>query len=235
MGGPQVLERLGRIDTVVLDKTGTLTTGEMTVKTSTAPGEDAGEVLLLAAAVEAGSQHPIGAAVRRAAAAYGTPPPAADLGTTAGSGVRERVDGRMIAAGRCGDAEALPGALRDAVHAADERGHTAIVVTVDDRPLSVLAVGDSLRAGADAAVERLRRAGLRTVMATGDRPAPAGDEFTCRPRPGQSWKKPGRTGATAFPGSYASRSANRLREPLSDVEGSASGFPPGGSDRPTSS
>ncbi|WP_433235970.1 heavy metal translocating P-type ATPase [Actinomadura nitritigenes] len=174
VGGPQVLERLGRIDTIVLDKTGTLTAGAMSVlAVSVVPGEDTGAVLRLAAAVESVSEHPIARAVRQAAIPYGVPSPAADAGTEPGRGVRGEVDGHVVTVGRCEDPETLPDVLCDAVGAADERGHTSVVVTADERPLAVLTVGDGLRAGADGLVRRLERMGLRTIMATGDRLAPA--------------------------------------------------------------
>ena len=172
LGGPETLEHLGRIDTVVLDKTGTLTTGRMSLQAvNVVPGEDREEVLRLAGAVESASEHPIGRAVARAA---GDPLPAVTgYETTPGHGVRGQVEGRAVAVTRCPDAGALPEPLRLAVAAADERGHTAVAVTVDERPVAVLTIADSLRAGADSLVAALRRKGLRTVLATGDRPAAA--------------------------------------------------------------
>ena len=174
LGGPRVLERLGRIDTIVLDKTGTLTAGRMSLRdVSVAPGEEPGEVLRLAGAVECASEHPIGRAVAQAAAAYGPLPAVTGFQAVPGHGVRGRVGGRQVTVSRCADDGALPEPLRAAVDAADQRGDTAVVVTAGERPLAVLTVGDGLRAGADSLVARLRRMGLRTILATGDRPATA--------------------------------------------------------------
>jgi Cu+-exporting ATPase len=174
INGPQALERLGRIDTIVLDKTGTLTTGRMTLLDNTAvPGEDAGEALRLAGSVEDSSEHPIGRAIARAAAPYGPQGTVTGFQAVPGHGVHGLVNGRLITVSRCKDADTLPEPLRAAVHAADEQGHTAVVVTAEDRPLSVLTVGDSIRPGAREVIDRLRRMGLRTVLATGDRPATA--------------------------------------------------------------
>ena len=171
INGVEALERLGRVDTIVLDKTGTLTTGRMSVLDRVAaPGEDADAALRLAGAVEGPSEHPIGRAIACAAA-----PPAAVTGFQAvpGQGVHGQVDGRLIMVGRCKDPDALPEPLRAAVRTADERGHTAVVVAADDHPLAVLTIGDDVRAGAREVIDRLRRMGLRTVLATGDRPATA--------------------------------------------------------------
>jgi P-type Cu+ transporter len=173
-GGPQALERLGRIDTIVLDKTGTLTTGRMSLlDLSVVPGADAGEVLRLAGAVESASEHPIGRAVVQAAAAHGPLPAVNGFRAIPGHGVRGQVGGHLVTVTRCEDDSVVPEPLRAAVDAADRRGDTAVIMTADERPLAVLTIGDSLRAGADSLVERLRRMGLRTVLATGDRPATA--------------------------------------------------------------
>ncbi|MGK5553490.1 heavy metal translocating P-type ATPase [Actinomadura kijaniata] len=171
IGGPRALERLGRVDTVVLDKTGTLTSGRMTLlDRAVVAGEDPDAVLRLAAAVERASEHPVGRAVARAAPA---PPEATGFRATPGLGVRGRVEGREVEVVRCDDAGALPAPLRAAVARADDQGHTAVVVRVDGRPVAVLTVGDTLHDDAAEAVGRLRRGGLRPVMATGDRPAAA--------------------------------------------------------------
>ncbi|WP_344453746.1 heavy metal translocating P-type ATPase, partial [Actinomadura kijaniata] len=172
IGGPRALERLGRVDTVVLDKTGTLTSGRMTLlDRAVVAGEDPGEVLRLAAAVERASEHPIGRAVVRAAPAPA--PEATGFRATPGHGVRGRVEGREVEVVRCDDAGPLPDPGRDVLARADDQGHTAVVVRVDGRPVAVLTVGDTLHHDAAEAVGRLRRGGLRPVMATGDRPAAA--------------------------------------------------------------
>ncbi|GAA5615657.1 cadmium-translocating P-type ATPase [Streptomyces platensis] len=176
--GPEALERLRRIDTVVLDKTGTLTTGRMSVTALTARtgGLDAAAALRLAATVEQGSEHPLARAVTAYADEQqpGQPlPPVTDFSATPGHGVRGTADGRRVEVIRPGDLTGLPAPLPDAVHTAEEAGHTAVLVTVDGTPEAVLAVGDTLRPDSYRAVDRLRRLGLRPVLATGDRAATA--------------------------------------------------------------
>jgi P-type Cu+ transporter len=174
------LEPARRIRTVVLDKTGTLTAGTMTVTAvSTCPligsaGEAAQrEALLLAGAVEDGSEHPIGQAIARAAAArFGGLPAVTGFTALPGAGVRGRVGDRDVTVGSPGlFAELLievPGALRDAAGAAADEGRTAVLVGWDGQARAALAVADELRPGAAAAVARLRALGLRPVLLTGD-------------------------------------------------------------------
>ncbi|WP_030983453.1 heavy metal translocating P-type ATPase [Streptomyces sp. NRRL S-1813] len=176
--GPEALERLRRIDTVVLDKTGTLTTGRMGVTALTARtgGLDATEALRLAAIVEQGSEHPLARAVGAAAAERlpGQPlPPVADFGATPGYGVHGTADRHRVEVTRPGDLTGLPAPLPHAVHTAETAGHTAVLVVVDGTPEAVIAVGDALRPDSYRAVDHLRRLGLRPVLATGDRAATA--------------------------------------------------------------
>ncbi|MEU7208889.1 heavy metal translocating P-type ATPase [Streptomyces sp. NPDC044989] len=176
VSGPQTLEALQHVDTVVLDKTGTLTTGHMTVATTTALpgalGQD--DVLRLAAAVEQGSEHPIGRAVvayARRTLQAGPLPDVSDFTATPGHGVSGRVDGHAVEVG-APDGK-LPRTLAKALATAEEAAHTPVVVQVDGRPKALIAVGDLLRPDAYRAVDRLRRLGIRPVLATGDRRAPA--------------------------------------------------------------
>ncbi|MFJ6789148.1 heavy metal translocating P-type ATPase [Streptomyces angustmyceticus] len=176
--GPAALERLRRIDTVVLDKTGTLTTGRMSVTALTARtgGLDATQALRLAAVVEQGSEHPLARAIDADAAARlpDRPlPPVRDFAATPGHGVRGTADGHRVEVTRPGDLTGLPAPLPEAVHTAETAGHTAVLVTVDGTPEAVLAVGDTLRPDGYRAVDHLRRLGLRPVLATGDREATA--------------------------------------------------------------
>ncbi|WP_328686998.1 cation-translocating P-type ATPase [Streptomyces caniferus] len=176
--GPEALERLRRIDTVVLDKTGTLTTGRMSVTALTARtgGLDATEALRLAAVVEQGSEHPLAGAIGAFAAARLPDrqlPPVADFGATPGYGVHGTADRHRVEVTRPGDLTGLPAPLPEAVHTAETAGHTAVLVTVDGTPEAVLAVGDTLRPDGYRAVDHLRRLGLRPVLATGDRAATA--------------------------------------------------------------
>ncbi|MFI9611556.1 heavy metal translocating P-type ATPase [Streptomyces sp. NPDC052023] len=169
--GPQALEGLRHIDTVVLDKTGTLTSGHMTVARVTTPpgglGRDA--VLRLAGAVEQGSEHPLG----RAITAYaGRPLPGVrDFTAEAGRGVRGLVEGRLVEVGAC-EGE-LPGELAGARQAADAAARTPVLVRVDGTAEAVVEIGDVVRPGSYRAVDRLRRLGIEPVLATGDADAPA--------------------------------------------------------------
>ncbi|MFE2193889.1 heavy metal translocating P-type ATPase [Streptomyces olivaceus] len=176
VSGPQTLEALQHVDTVVLDKTGTLTTGHMTVAGVTAlpgtPGQD--DVVRLAAAVEQGSEHPIGRAVvayARRTPTAGSLPDVSGFTATPGRGVSGRVDGHAVDVGAPDGS--LPRALAKALAAAEEAAHTPVLVRVDGRPKALIAVGDLLRPDSYRAVERLRRLGVRPVLATGDRRAPA--------------------------------------------------------------
>jgi Cu+-exporting ATPase len=169
-----------RIRTVVLDKTGTLTTGAMAVTAvitsplAGAAGQAAQrEALLLAGAVEDGSEHPVGQAIARAAAArFGGLPEVTGFTALPGAGVRGRVGDRDVIVGSPGlFAELLiqvPAALLDAVGTAAVEGRTAVLVGWDGQARAALTVADELRPGADAAVARLRVLGLRPVLLTGD-------------------------------------------------------------------
>ncbi|MFF3644070.1 heavy metal translocating P-type ATPase [Streptomyces sp. NPDC002564] len=174
--GPQALEALRHIDTVVLDKTGTLTTGHMSVTAVTAAPDGIGETaaLRLAAAVERGSEHPLG----RAITAYArrtrpgeTPPAVREFRALPGQGVRGEVEGHLVEVREPGDTPTGP--LGDALAAAETAAHTPVLVRVDGVPQAVIAVGDPVRPGSYRAVDRLRRLGVRPVLATGDRTATA--------------------------------------------------------------
>ncbi|MEU8511703.1 heavy metal translocating P-type ATPase [Kitasatospora sp. NPDC048722] len=174
--GPEVLESLRRVDTVVLDKTGTLTTGRMRLAAVTTAGaEDAfeDEALRLAGAVEHRSEHPIGRAVAAAARERcGELPPVSGFRATAGVGVAGTVEGRAVRVVRP-DAVDLPPELAEAVAEAGRAGRTAVVVELDGRAAAVLAVGDTVRSGSWRALHRLRGMGLETVLLTGDGPGAA--------------------------------------------------------------
>ncbi|MFJ3493799.1 heavy metal translocating P-type ATPase [Streptomyces sp. NPDC086091] len=174
--GPQTLEALQHVDTVVLDKTGTLTTGHMTVAHVTVlPGTlGEAEVVALAGAVEQGSEHPLGRAVTAYARRTGSGDPlpeVTEFTAVPGHGVRGLVDGRTVEIGA--PDEKLPRALAKALAAAEEAAHTPVLVKVDGRAKALIAVGDLVRPGSYRAVDRLRRLGIRPVLATGDRKAPA--------------------------------------------------------------
>ncbi|GBP99031.1 heavy metal translocating P-type ATPase [Streptomyces spongiicola] len=176
VGGPRALEGLRHIDTVVLDKTGTLTTGQMTVArvTATADGLGREEVLRLAGAVEQGSEHPLGRALvsyARRTAPDRALPEVGEFTALAGRGVRGVADGRLVEV-VAPDGE-LPEPLAAALLTAEDTPHTPVLVRVDGVPEALIEVGDVVRAGSFRAVERLRRLGVEPVLATGDREAPA--------------------------------------------------------------
>ena len=171
----QALESAGRIRAVVLDKTGTLTTGVMTVQdivvVSGGPAEE--EALRLAGAVEDASEHPIGQAIARAAAArLGTLPPVTGFAALPGAGVRGTVEGRVISVGSprlFGELSLLVSPpLRQAAEAAEDQGQTAVLVGWDGEARAALVIADQLKPHASAAVARIRGLGLRPVLLTGD-------------------------------------------------------------------
>ncbi|MFJ8041086.1 heavy metal translocating P-type ATPase [Kitasatospora sp. NPDC096147] len=172
--GPEALESLRRVDTVVLDKTGTLTTGRMTLAGLTAlEGVDPERVLRLAGALGHRSEHPVARAVAEAARQRcGELPSVESFVATAGLGVEGTVEGAAVRMGRPSAGLDAPG-LSAALAEADTGGRTSVLVELDGRPVAVLMVGDALRAGSWRAVHRLRRLGLEVVLLTGDRPGPA--------------------------------------------------------------
>ncbi|MDI2125607.1 heavy metal translocating P-type ATPase [Yinghuangia seranimata] len=171
--GPQALESLRRVDTVLLDKTGTLTTGRMRLlATAAVPGEDPDAVLRQAAAVEQHSEHPIGRALT-AAAHRGSDdrlPTATEFTARPGHGVEGTVDGVRVRVGRPGPrrTDALPQALTDALAHADQAGSTAVIMTRDDKPVAVFVLGDAVRPDSYRTVHRLRALGLTPVLVSGD-------------------------------------------------------------------
>ena len=170
----QALESARRIRVVALDKTGTLTDGVMTVTgIITAPGTGEKEALLLAGAVEDGSEHPIGQAIaREAAARFGGLPPVTEFTALPGAGVRGRVGENTVTVGSprllAGLSAEVPAALLEAVQTAEDEGRTAVLVGWGGQARAAVLVADRLRPGAAAAVARLRGLGLGTVLLTGD-------------------------------------------------------------------
>jgi len=169
----EALETLERVDTLLIDKTGTLTEGRpRLVAVVPAPGHDQGEWLRLAAAVERASEHPLAAAVVAGAAARGlAASPVTGFQALAGRGVRGTVDGHDVLIGSRAllAAHGIPtDALgADAEHLRAE-GQTAILVAVDGHPAGVLGVADPVRATTPEAIEALRAEGVDIVMVTGD-------------------------------------------------------------------
>ncbi|USQ88439.1 heavy metal translocating P-type ATPase [Streptomyces phaeoluteigriseus] len=171
--GPEVLENTRRVDTVVLDKTGTVTTGRMTLQeVYAAEGTDERELLRLAGALEHASEHPVARAVAAGAEERaGQLPPAEHFENVPGRGVRGRVEGHEVAVGRLFDD--LPPDLARARDEAERRGRTAVVVGWDGAVRGVLAVADAVRETSAEAVRELRALGLAPVLLTGDNRAVA--------------------------------------------------------------
>ena len=172
--GPQVLESTRRVDTVVLDKTGTVTTGRMSVvDVQVAEGENPDQVLRWVGALENGSEHPIARAIAAHAGARGTLPAVTDFENHGGLGVSGVVDGAATAAGRVSwlrDDLSLtpPTALEHAADAAAERGHTPVWFAADGRIRAVIVVADTIKHDAAEAVSGFRKLGLTPVLLTGD-------------------------------------------------------------------
>ncbi len=179
--GPEALENTRRVDTVVLDKTGTLTTGRMEL-TEVLPADGTGEteLLRLAGALEHASEHPVARAVASAAEErHGPLPPVSGFASTSGLGVRGTVEGRQVAAGRPRLlAEAgmpLPEELERALAAAEARGRTVVAVGWDGAVRGLLTLADALRETSAEAVRELRALGLTPVLLTGDNEAVAAE------------------------------------------------------------
>ncbi|OCC09006.1 cation-translocating P-type ATPase [Streptomyces sp. PTY087I2] len=177
--GPEVLETTRRADTIVLDKTGTVTTGRMTLQTThTADGTDEAEVLRLAGALENASEHPIAQAVASAATeATGPLPTPEDFANVPGLGVQGIVEGHAVLVGReqlLAEWEIrLPAPLAEAKQAAEAAGRTAITVAWDGEARAVLEVADAVKDTSAEAVRRLRALGLTPILLTGDNRAVA--------------------------------------------------------------
>ncbi|GLI30973.1 MULTISPECIES: heavy metal translocating P-type ATPase [Brachybacterium] len=180
--GPEVLESTRRVDTVLLDKTGTVTTGRMTLTEAVAaPDTDPAELLRRAGAVENASEHPIaqaiaqGAAARGAAGADGTLPEVTDFENLAGRGVRGTVEGARVLVGRENllDGAAMPAELATAKASAEARGETAVVVVWGGEARGVLVVADVVKPTSAEAITQLKGLGLTPVLLTGDNRAVA--------------------------------------------------------------
>ncbi|WP_328524123.1 heavy metal translocating P-type ATPase [Kribbella sp. NBC_00359] len=177
--GPEVLESTRRVDTVVLDKTGTVTTGRMElVDVLLAPGQERADVLRLAGALEHSSEHPIAQAIARGAAAeVGRLPEAEDFGNVEGLGVQGIVDGHAVLVGRTRLLEEwsqhLPDDLAHAKEHAEAEGSTAVAVGWDGMARAVLVVADTVKPTSSQAIRDLKALGLRPVLLTGDNEAVA--------------------------------------------------------------
>jgi Cu+-exporting ATPase len=173
--GPEVLESTRAIDTVVLDKTGTVTTGRMSLaEVAAAPGVDADELLRLAGAVEDASEHPIGAAVAAGARErLGGLPRVEGFDSAQGLGVSGVVDGRVVVAGRAGWLSSawgwpVPDGLAARAAAAEAAGRTVVFAGWGGAVRGALVVSDTIKPTSAEAVRRLRGLGLSPVLLTGD-------------------------------------------------------------------
>ena len=172
--GPEVLESTRRVDTVVLDKTGTVTTGRMTLlDVIPAEDEDADQVVRLAGAIEDASEHPIAQAIAKGAVErVGTLPPVEGFTNVEGLGVQGVVDGHQVLVGRTRLLQewspTLPAALERAKAAAEAQGRTAVVAGWDGRARGVLVVADAVKPTSAEAIRQLRGLGLTPVLLTGD-------------------------------------------------------------------
>ncbi|MGQ4269097.1 heavy metal translocating P-type ATPase, partial [Nocardiopsis changdeensis] len=177
--GPEVLETTRGIDTIVLDKTGTVTTGRMTLTdVFTAPGQSEDEVLRLAGALENASEHPIAQAIAKAALARtGGLGQVEDFANVEGQGVQGIVDGHAVLVGRTSLlaewSQELPAELASAKAAAEAAGGTAVAVGWDGAARGVLVVSDTVKPTSAEAVEQFRALGLTPILLTGDNEAVA--------------------------------------------------------------
>ncbi len=179
--GPEVLESTRTVDTIVLDKTGTITTGRMSlVAVAAAPGVDTAELLRLAGAVEAASEHPVGVAIAAGARERlrdvpggGKLPTVESFANARGLGVSGIADGRAVALGRPGWLESqwaqqVPAGLTARAAEAEAAGRTVVFAGWDGQVRGLLIVADTIKPTSAEAVTRLRGMGLRPVLLTGD-------------------------------------------------------------------
>jgi Cu+-exporting ATPase len=169
----EALERLSKVDTLIVDKTGTLTEGRPKLTdVVAAEGFDEAELLSLAAALEQGSEHPLAEAIVEGARERGTTVgKVTDFESVTGKGVRGTVDGRAVALGNAammGDIGADHGALSERADRLRADGRTAMFVAVDGKAAGIVAVADPIKANAADAIRALHDSRLRIVMATGD-------------------------------------------------------------------
>ena len=187
--GPQVLEDTRTVDTILLDKTGTITSGKLSVHdTSAFDGHQGRDVLRLAGAVEAASEHPIAHAIAAAAQQQqakhdgGRLPAVEHFRSAPGGGVAGTVGGRVILAGRTGwlreNGVSISQLQQETLAAAEASGATAIWVAVDGLPAGIISLSDTIKPGSAAAIERLKGLGLRPILLTGDNAAVAAQVAT---------------------------------------------------------
>ncbi|MFZ5835919.1 MAG: heavy metal translocating P-type ATPase [Pseudomonadota bacterium] len=171
--GAEVLERARNLNVIVFDKTGTLTRGEPALTDIIAfSGSNEADILRLAAAVEVGSEHPLGEAMVRAAQMRGlTLPPVTDFQAIAGHGIRGTADGQTVLLGNrrlLRQENIQTGGAEEAMTRLEREGKTAMLVAANGRLTGIIAVADTIKPEAKQAVAALRQEGLEVVMLTGD-------------------------------------------------------------------
>ncbi len=173
--GPEVLESTRRVDTIVLDKTGTVTTGKLQpAGMTTTSAIDEASAWRLIGALEAASEHPVARTIAAEAASRQEAqlPAVAEFENHEGLGVQGTVEGRAVVVGRPALLEStgilLPPELAAAMDEAQAYGQTAVAAAVDGVAVAVLAVSDTVKPGAEEAITRLRALGLRPILLTGD-------------------------------------------------------------------
>ncbi len=177
--GPEILESTRRVDTVVLDKTGTVTRGEMVLTAvHPAPGNDRREVLRLAGALESYSEHPIARAVARAATEeLGELPQPEEFQAIEGKGIQGVVESHGVLIGRSSMLEdralSIPGDLAAMKRQAEAEGGTVVVVSWDGGVRGLLVASDTVKPPSPEAIDQLRALGLEPVLLTGDNQAAA--------------------------------------------------------------
>ena len=174
----EALETLEQVDTLIIDKTGTLTEGRPSLRSVITAGDrDPDELLRLAAGLERGSEHPLADAVVRAAQARRLPiPSVAGFHSETGRGVAGRVDGHQVVIGTVPmlEGHGMPvGVLDPQLKETSDRGETAVLVGVDGQIAGLIGIADSVKASTPEAIHLLQRDGLRIVMVTGDSQATA--------------------------------------------------------------
>ncbi len=172
--GPEILESTRRVDTIVLDKTGTVTTGRMTLINSyVLKGSDGDELLGLVGAVEHASEHPVAKAITNAATErFGALQPVDGFTNFEGVGVQGTVDGKLVLAGKPALLSqhqiALPFELTAELASAQQSGYTAIVAAVDGQAVGLFAIADTAKPTSAEAIAQLKALGLRPILLTGD-------------------------------------------------------------------
>ncbi|CAN5705315.1 heavy metal translocating P-type ATPase [soil metagenome] len=174
--GHQALDAVRNIDTVVFDKTGTITTGQLTVTSVTVvPGQQRDEVLAAAAAVEAASEHAVAIAIVREAQSLHVAE-VTSFRSAAGRGASGMVDGALVEVGRpawVARNRDVPGELAEARQRGESLGQTVVFVAIDGTVCGSVGVADVIKVSASAAVAQLHERGLRTLLVTGDNPVAA--------------------------------------------------------------